>query len=158
MEKIFKKIQIALPVEKAFTVFIRELDQWWPKEYTWSQEKLKSIKIEPFLNGLCTEVGPYGFRCDWGRVTAYDENQLIKFKWQISPQRAPEPDPEKASDVAIGFKAVDGHNTAVELLHSNFENHGEGASEYQKAMGSPQGWDHILHKYIEHAKSSMNQA
>ena len=62
---------------------MNELNEWWPKEYTWSQDKLKEIRINGQKDGLCTEIGPYGFRCDWGRVTELTENEKIKLKWQI---------------------------------------------------------------------------
>lgn len=153
MVDIFKKINIDVPTDEAFYVFVHELAKWWPKEYTWSQETLRNISIAPYLNGPCTELGPFGFRCDWGRVTAYEERKRINFKWQISPQRVPEPNPDKASEVEVVFQSVDQQNTIVEFVHKNFKNHGEGAAGYQQAMDSEQGWDYILNKYVDYIRS-----
>ena len=150
---IVRKFEMDVPLEKAFNDLVRELNNWWPKEYTWSQEGLQTISIAPYLNGLCTEIGPFGFRCDWGRVVAYEENELIRIKWQISPKRLPEPNPDKASELEFRFHAADQRKTNLEFAHKHFANHGEAAAEYQKAMESEQGWDYILNKYLEYSRS-----
>jgi hypothetical protein len=41
----------------------------------------------------------------------------------------------------------DGDGTRVSLRHRGFERHGEGASAYADAMGSPQRWPYILERY-----------
>ena len=78
MEKITKELEVGIAKDKAFRKFLSELNEWWPKEYTWSQDKLKEIRINRQKDGLCTEIGPCGFRCDWGRVTELIENEKIK--------------------------------------------------------------------------------
>ncbi len=153
MVDIVRKFEMDVPVEKAFNAFVRELNNWWPKEYTWSQEGLQTISIAPYLNGLCTEIGPFGFRCDWGRVVAYEENALIRIKWQISPKRVPEPNPDKASELEVWFHAADQGKTTLEFVHKHFANHGEAAADYQNAMDSEQGWDYILNKYLNYCRS-----
>lgn len=133
--------------DQAFSFFINDINKWWPREYTWSKDKLMSININAKTDGLCTEIGPFGFRCDWGRVVHIEENTIILLKWQISPQRVPVPDPEKASDISIHFKSDANGSSKIEFEHFNFENHGEGAQDYRKAMESPEGWDYILNCY-----------
>lgn len=151
MEKINKILIIRIAKDKAFQKFVNELNEWWPKEYTWSQDKLKEIKIDGQKDGLCTEIGPYGFRCDWGRVTELTENKKIGLKWQISPKREPIPNPEKASDLEIVFKENSG-STTVEFEHRNFEKHGDGAEDYRKMMNGKQGWDYILNAYKKYCE------
>lgn len=153
MAAIVKKIEIPLSKYSAFEVFVNDLNGWWPKEYTWSQEKLKQILIEPEKNGLCIEIGPYNFRCDWGRVTGFEKGDRISIKWQISPQRVPVPDPDKSSDVDVVFKEKTESETILELMHSNFENHGEGSEAYREAMNSEQGWGYILSRFVEYCKT-----
>ena len=80
MEKISREFNLGIAREKAFQKFLNELNAWWPKEYTWSQDKLKEIRIDGQKDGLCTEIGPNGFRCDWGRVTELADNIRIKWK------------------------------------------------------------------------------
>ncbi|WP_417236966.1 hypothetical protein [Bizionia paragorgiae] len=149
METITKTLKLDITKEKAFQKFVFELNEWWPKKYTWSQEKLVEIKIDGRKNGLCTEIGPNGFRCDWGRVTQI-ENENIEMKWQISPTRAPVPNPDNASNIKIEFSETAVSSTVLTFEHFNFENHGEGAKEYQEIMDGEQGWDYILNKYKEY--------
>ncbi len=150
MKTIIKKLNLKIPRGMAYQKFVEELNEWWPKEYTWSQESLREIKIDGKENGLCTEIGPYGFRCDWGRVTQLVENEYIKLKWQIGPTREPVPNPKNASTVKVQFLARGPFETSVELEHSNFENHGKGADEYQEMMNGERGWDYILLNYTEY--------
>ena len=132
--------------ERAFRVFTEELGSWWPPEYSWSQDVLEQMWMEPRQGGLVTELGPHGFRSDWGRVLAWDPPQRLVFAWQISPRREPEPNPAKASEVEVRFTAGDG-GTNVELEHRAFERHGEGAAEYERALGSEQGWPFLLERF-----------
>lgn len=151
MEKITKRFKIKIPSEVAFQKFVYELNEWWPKEYTWSQDKLKEIKIDGRKDGLCTEIGPNGFRCDWGIVTEFTVNEKISLKWQISPKREPIPDPDKASDLNVGF-LQEGSSTVIEFEHLNFDNHGEGSEDYRRMMDSEHGWDYILRNYKKYCE------
>ena len=151
MESISKKLEVRVAKDKAFKKFVHDLNEWWPKEYTWSQDSLKEIRIDAKENGLCTEVGPHGFRCDWGRVTQLTENEEIRLKWQISPKREPVPNPEKASDLKVEFMGNE-HFTVVSFKHQNFENHGAGADDYRKMMDSKQGWDYILNHFKKYCE------
>lgn len=148
MHPIRKKTDIPVRSEEAFQLFVHRLNEWWPREYTWSGEKLEEIRIEPRVNGLCTETGPHGFRCDWGRVTEISEPERIVFKWQISPRRIPEPNPANASEVEVTFIQNDDLSTKLLLEHRDFENHGPEAREYRQAMNSERGWEYILNKFI----------
>lgn len=61
MEKIIKKIKLEIPTDKAFQIFVNEFNEWWPREYTWSQDKLMEIKIEGRKDGLCKRLDPMDF-------------------------------------------------------------------------------------------------
>ena len=149
MEKIVKNIKIENNTSEVFQKFIQEINYWWPKEYTWSQEKLEEMKIDGKKDGLCTEIGPCGFRCDWGRVVELKVNEQIRLKWQISLKREPIPNPEKSSDIKIEFIEHKKSYTKLHFSHYNFDNHGDGAKDYQKMMDGEQGWDFILNSFKE---------
>ena len=157
MNSVSISVTVNIPANQAFHIFVNEINLWWPKEYTWSQDKLHDIYIEGKENGLCTEVGPYGFRCDWGRVTFYSEGKRVDLKWQVNPKREPVPDPEKASDINIEFSARDNF-TLVEFKHFNFENHGNDTGLYCEMLKSEQGWPYILSCYKNQCeKNYFNQ-
>lgn len=140
------EVSVACTPARAFAVFTEQFATWWPSAYTWSHEVLETIGIEPREGGLCHERGPFGFRCDWGRVLVWEPPQLLILAWQISPRREPVPDPERASTVEVRF-IPDGQHTKVRLVHRDFDRHGPGWEEYLAMMGSAQGWPLILERY-----------
>lgn len=157
MGRISKKITVNLVVKETYQKFINECNEWWPREFTWSQNMLHEISIDDRKDGLCTEIGPFGFRCDWGRVTDLEEDTFIEMKWQIGSSREPVPNPDKASDVLIEF-VEDEEGTQISLQHFNFGNHGEGAVDYRDRMESSLGWDYILSCFKSYCENIENPA
>ena len=154
MRAINKQLKLHLPIDKAFWHFVENINEWWPREYTWSKDKLQQIYIEPEENGKCTEIGPYNFRCDWGRVIDFLPNQLIAFTWQISPKREPVPNPEMASLVTLHF-LEDEDGTEIHFRHSHFENHGEEGENYMNMMNGEYGWDYILKRFKTYCEQPL---
>lgn len=140
-------LTVPLPPAAAFALFAQRLAEWWPREYTWCQSVLEDIGIEARRDGLCYERGPHGFRCDWGRVLAWEPPNRLVLAWQISPRREPEPNPERASTIELRFDAEEQERTRVTMEHRDFDRHGEGAGEYREALASEQGWPYILARY-----------
>lgn len=152
MDSLTEKIEISVSREEAFDLFVNRLMYWWPKEYTWSNEKLVELSIEPVPNGLCSEIGPNGFRCDWGTVLTVDTGRRLSMKWQLTPERNPEPDADKASVVHIRFEEIAENRTCIHLLHEQFSRHGEEAEQYRDAMASPQGWPYLLSSFAAYIR------
>jgi hypothetical protein len=69
------------------------------------------------------------------------------FAWQITPDRVPEPNPAKASEVEVRFHPAGTSCTQVELEHRAFARHGEPGEAYRQAMASSQGWPLLLDRY-----------
>ena len=136
---------VPISPDRAFELFTAGLGSWWPPEFSWSQDVLEEIGMETRAGGLLHEVGPHGFRLDWGRVLAWEPPARLAFSWQISPSRVPEPNPARASEVEIRFEPA-GEGSRVVLTHSGFERHGEGADEYAEMMGA-QGWPYALERF-----------
>jgi uncharacterized protein YndB with AHSA1/START domain len=142
-------VTIAQTPSDAFTRFTDEMDAWWPSDYSWSQDELVEIGIEPGVDGMCYEIGPHGFRCDFGRVLSWEPGSRLVFTWQISPKREPVPNPDNASEVEVVFREAEDGQTEVELTHRHFERHGDGGEEYRDAMASEYGWPLILQRYVQ---------
>ncbi|MGH7961427.1 MAG: SRPBCC family protein [Candidatus Binatia bacterium] len=147
-EIIERSVSVPLSPSEAFHLFFEEFGRWWPREYTWGQEAMEAIGIEPHVGGLCFERGPRGFRCDWGRILEWEPPHRAKLAWQISPRREPVPNPEKASVVEVRFKPEGSDHTRVTVTHGGFERHGAGASEYRAALASDQGWSYLLGQFV----------
>lgn len=129
-------------------LFTSRTVSWWPREYSWGRDVLQDFGIEPRVGGLCYELGPGGFRSDWGTVLRWEPPQIFAVQWQITPRREPEPNPARASRVEVQFDASETGGTIVQLTHSGFERHGEGANEYRMAMASPKGWPYIMQQFV----------
>ena len=61
MEPVTATVTVDTPPERAFELFTEGLGAWWPKEFSWSQDKLEEIGIEPHEDGFAYERGPRGF-------------------------------------------------------------------------------------------------
>lgn len=139
---------VPAPANRAFELFTDDLSTWWPAEYTWAQETLETIAIEPEEGGRCFERGPHGFECDWGRVLTWDPPRRLVFTWQISPERVPEPNPNRTSEIEVRFEEEGPSTTRVAFEHRGFARHGDGGAGYRAAMASSQGWPYILDRYV----------
>ncbi|NBE82543.1 SRPBCC family protein [Micromonospora rubida] len=133
--------------ERAFAVFTGGLTDWWVREYTWSgPAALAELGVEPRAGGMLYEIGPHGFRSDWGRVLTWDPPRRLVFIWQIGPDRVPVPDPAQASEVEVLFLPEGPERTRVEVEHRHFDRHGEAAEGYRQALTA--GWHELLSRYL----------
>lgn len=139
-----KKILVAAVADQTFELFTSSFNEWWPKEYTWSQQVLQFIGIEPKVGGSCYELGPNQFRLDWGKVIRFDPPNYLSFSWHIDSKRVPVPNPDQASTVEISLREADTQKTELVLVHRDFAHHGEEYSQYLEAMDSEYGWTYIL--------------
>jgi uncharacterized protein YndB with AHSA1/START domain len=147
---IVREIVVGVSREAAFEAFTSGLGEWWPSAYTWSGEKLVEIGIEEGFGGHCYEIGPFAFRCDWGRVLGWDPPDRVVLSWQIGPQRVPQPDPDRASVIEVRFDAQARDRTRVVFEHREFERHGQDGMEYRQNMDSARGWTWILDCFAQH--------
>ncbi|GIJ22319.1 SRPBCC family protein [Micromonospora lutea] len=131
--------------ERAYEVFTGRLADWWVTEYTWSGPAvLVELGMEPRPGGMLYEIGPYGFRNDWGRVLTWDPPRRLVFTWQIGADRAPVPDPARASEVEVLFTPAES-GTQIEVAHRHFDRHGTAAEGYRRALTA--GWHELLSRY-----------
>jgi uncharacterized protein YndB with AHSA1/START domain len=141
------RASVAVPTTAAvaFRAFTEGIPQWWVQEFTWSgRDCLETIAIEPRVGGKAYEVGPHGFRLDWGRVLVWEPPQRLVLSWQIAPDRVPQPDPAKASEVEVHFHQH-GDRTVVDLEHRHFDRHGPDGVGYWRAMTD--GWRELLDRF-----------
>lgn len=154
VEPIRVSTTVATAPAEAFAVFTQRLGDWWPHEYTWSGDELRELRLTGRCDGLASEIGPWGFRIDWGRVTVWEPPTRLVLCWHVAPGRVPDPNPQRASVVELGFRpAPDGTGTVVALEHRHFERHGEGAAAYRDRMAAPEGWPYLLECFRAHVEA-----
>ncbi len=139
-------VTVPCPPAKAFEVFVKRFDQWWPSEYTWAQDALDRIWIEPHSGGRCIERHRNGGETVWGVVEEYFPPEHISFSWLIAPDRTVVQDPDRASKVLVQFIDDDTGGTTIELTHTGFSRYGAGWEDYQAGFASPQGWPFLMER------------
>lgn len=143
---VTSRLWVPANADHAFEVFTLRLSDWWVKEYTWSgPDALVDIGIEAGEGGMAYEIGPHGFRADWGRVLVWQPPHRLVLTWQIGADRAPVPDPAQASEVEVQFRPEQGGRTRVEVEHRHFDRHGRDAEGYREALTA--GWYELLSRY-----------
>jgi len=127
-----------------FSYFTHRFGDWWPRDYTFSKGELDRICLGQAVGEWCFEKGPYGFRCDWGRILAWNPPRLVAFTWQLGPKSVLQPDPSFCSEVSVEFAEPTPGMSRVTLTHQYFERHGTDGAGYRAEMASEYGWPLLL--------------
>jgi uncharacterized protein YndB with AHSA1/START domain len=135
--------------DRAFAVFVDEMNSWWPRDLTWAKDNLDAIGIEAQLGGHAFERDKSGKTATWGTVLSMKRPEHIVFAWQIRADRSPEPSEAAASRVDLRFVPVDAETTDVLVVHRDFPRHGDGWQAYKASMASKGGWPRLIEAYAK---------
>jgi uncharacterized protein YndB with AHSA1/START domain len=89
-----------------------------------------------------------GSECDWGQVLVWEPPHRIVHTWQLQGDWRYDADLAHASEVEIRFVAEGPNTTRVEVTHSHFERHGDGADRVHDGVNGPDGYDYCLAGYV----------
>lgn len=134
-----KSIVVNAPQARAFEVFARRFDSWWPKSHHIGKSEMKEAVIEPREGGRWYEKGVDGSECDWGTVLAWEPPARLVFSWKINSKF--QTDVTEESEVEVRFIAEGDEKTRVELEHRIVA---ADAETLRTAVDSPQGWSGLL--------------
>lgn len=147
LDPIVKTIDVPCGQEQAFTVFVNNLNSWWPRDKNsvsaMQGEVAIEIILEPQEGGAIVEIGHDNTRHRWGTVTRYDPYGSIALDWHINMPA------EKASRVDVTFLPLDDNTTRVELTHSNWEVFGDSAADMRAGYDS--GWVGVFEQAYKNA-------
>jgi uncharacterized protein YndB with AHSA1/START domain len=151
--RVLKSIHVKAPVERAFSVFVEQMETWWPATHHIAKTPFEAIFIEPRVGGRWYERNVEGQQCDWGTVLKWDPPHSVCLSWHVGPGHdSPDwkfnPDMSLASEVEIRFKP-EGANTLIELEHRKIERHGEGAEKLRELFDGPGAWSGILESFAK---------
>ena len=151
---------VVVPVtrERAFDFFVNRLIEWWPREFTFSDGAITDIAVEPWTGGRWYERDEHGVETAWGTVRHWNMPEQVKLSWKISPQRTPEPDESRASEVEITFVEDGTATTRIDLEHRCFNRHREGAEVMYAGMDSAEGWTKILDHFAQRVIDNSEHA
>jgi uncharacterized protein YndB with AHSA1/START domain len=155
--RVLKTIHVKAPVERAFSVFVEQMETWWPATHHVGTTPFEAIFIEPRVGGRWYERNVEGQQCDWGTVLKWDPPHSVCLSWHVGPGHdSPDwkfnPDMALASEVEIRFKP-EGATTLVELEHRKIERHGEGAEKLRELFDGPGAWSGILESFAKRMES-----
>lgn len=140
VEPIAKQITVDLTLTAAFRRFTEGIDEWWPKHThsVWMEETAR-VEIQPSVGGSVVEHHNDGRQSVWGTVKEWNPPHRIAFTWH------PGRDESTEQLVEVEFSMI-GDRTRVDLIHSNWEALGEGASKTREDYVS--GWDQVLGRFL----------
>ena len=146
---IRRTIEVAVPPDRAFTLFTERMHDWWPTEHSISDDPRAAVVMEPQIDGWWGEIGERGTRTQWGKVLAWAPPARLLLAWQINAQW--QYDPGLITELELRF-ATAGHNTLVTLEHRNLERFGESAAEMAEILRN--GWPGVVDRFGDFAKNA----
>jgi uncharacterized protein YndB with AHSA1/START domain len=152
-----KSVRVQAPIARAFSVFVEQMETWWPATHHIGKTPFEAIFVEPRVGGRWYERDVDGNQKDWGTVLGWDPPHRVTFSWHVGPGHDQpdwtcDPDMAKASEVEIRFTAEGPETTLVELEHSKLERHGEGYEQLRAIFDGPGAWSEILAQYAKAAQ------
>src|SRR6202162_4676588 len=79
-----KKIVVKADLEHAFSVFTKNMGQWWPKEHHIGESPMVAVVVEPQKGGRWYEKDEDGAECDWGTMLVYEPPRRLVFSWHLN--------------------------------------------------------------------------
>ena len=146
------QVVVGAPIEKAFTVFTKDIGTWFPPDYNLLAVPIAERVFEPRVGGRVYDRGTDGSECQWARVLAYEPPTRVVISWDISPRWQIETDRAKTSEVEVRFVSEGPERTRVELEHRHLERHGEGWQQLHESVAGEGGWPGCLRRFAERLK------
>jgi uncharacterized protein YndB with AHSA1/START domain len=143
------EIVVEAPIERAFSVFTKDLGSFKPPEHNLLGVEIAETVFELRVGGHVYDRGVDGSECRWARVLVYEPPNRVVISWDISPRWQIETDPEKTSDVEVRFIAETPERTRVELEHRNLDRHGDGWEAVREGVDSEGGWPTYLRRFAD---------
>jgi hypothetical protein len=156
---VIKSLRVKASVERAFSVFVEQMETWWPATHHIVKEPFELIVVEPRVGGRWYERSASGAECDWGTVLGWDPPRSVRFSWHVgpghdSPEWVADMDMARASEVEVRFTPLQPDMTIVELVHSKLERHGEGWEQLRAIFDGPGAWVTILESFANGVETS----
>jgi len=146
-------IVVEAPIERAFSVFTKDIGSWWPPDHHILEAQLAEMIFEPREGGHVYDRGVDGRECRFARVLTYEPPNRVVFSWDINPRWKIETDRANTSEVEVRFTAEAPSRTRIELEHRHLDRHGEGWESLRDAVRSPGGWPQTLEAFANRLKS-----
>lgn len=142
---IRRSVVVRAAPARAFDVFVRDFDRWWPRTHTTAAAPLARAVLEAHPGGRWYGLGADGVESEWGEVLAWEPPVRLLLAWRIGAQWTY--DPSLLTEVKVTFTDLGDGRTRVDLEHRGLERLGEEGAAAREAIASPQGWGGLLESF-----------
>lgn len=133
-------VSVAVPCDRAFEVFTREIDLWWRRglRFRHFAGEHSIIAIEPFQGGRVFESAVEGGPAhEFGKVLEWNPPNRVRFEWRLSNFG-----PGERTEVDVHFEAM-GDETRVTVTHRAWDGirgdhparHGQPPADFLRSLG-----------------------
>lgn len=139
-----RQVRVALPPERAFELFTRQMARWWPfRGHSGYDDEAVDVVFDGRVGGAVTEHARDGRRMVWGVLTEWSPPHGFAMRWH------PGLDERESTQLRVTFAAAAGGGTEVAIHHGGWEARGAAAAE--KRDQYDHGWPATLAAFAEHA-------
>ncbi len=144
---IIKTVTVKGAPGRAFELFTRHMERWWPAGKTVAKNPHVAILLEPHPGGQWFERDAEGNETRWGTVLAWEPPTRLLLGWQLNSRWVY--DPDFLTEVELTFVPVEPDSTLVTLEHRNLER--LGADAEKQAGLIREGWPRFLALFAQFA-------
>lgn len=141
------EITVSAPQERAFEVFTRDFNRWWPRTHKLGEAELAEAVLEEREGGRWYERDVDGGECEWGTVLVWEPPSRLVLSWQISSDWAY--DPDLLTEVEVSFVSAGPDQTRVALEHRGLDAYGDRMEAVRSTIDGPGGWPGVLEKFAQ---------
>jgi len=76
------EVRVPVPIERAFSVFVEQMETWWPEANRTGAQPFQTIFIEPRAGGRWYERDARGSASDWGQVIEWDPPRRVALSFR----------------------------------------------------------------------------
>ena len=149
---IIKSVTVAIPPERAFTLFAGDIGRWWAPNMHIAPEPFTEIVIEPHAGGRWFERDAAGAECQWGQVLAWEPPERLLLAWQLGADFAF--DPGLVTEVEVSFEP-EGTGSRVTLTHRHLERFGPSAERVAGQLAG--GWPGLVERFATFVQEEKDQ-
>ena len=142
---IRKSFTVRASREKAFEIFTKGLDKWWPRTHSIGDSPLKEAVLEPGVGGRWFGRLEDGREQMWGDVLVWDPPGHLVIAWRISHEWGF--DPNLLTEVDVTFTETGAGETHIDFEHRNLERFGDSEAAVRTRAGMDSGWTLILESF-----------
>ncbi len=157
LEPVTKNITVICSQEKAFAIFLEEMQHWWPlHKFTRSAMASKpaaTLAVEAKEGGKIIEIESDKTEHLWGTIQTYKPYHSIIMDFHVPH---PAETVTERSLVELSFMKMKPEETKMELVQSNWQAFGEQATNCRNGYNG--AWDSILEIYANYCQNKTLRA